>query len=197
MTQTSPDFTIFNNAHALMHTGPLGLKSQDIGNDLFLTTSSKCHVHWNKNGTKTEYVTGKWDEVSGFNISQEGAIARTINAKNGDIHIEADYGDIYLKARNVYIQTTGSKQGGKSNGNVLVSANGHLRLIGQDEVRVASGTNLCLIGKSKITAVGNQLIGISGSNNGWTSACSSVDVISQLMAGNFSAVIEGIAQSCK
>lgn len=197
MTESTPDFTIFNNSHALLHCGPLGIKSQDVQNDLYLETSSRCTAHWNKNGTKTEYVKGRWDEVSGFSINREGDIARTICAKNGDIHINADYGDIYLKARNIYVETKGDKQGGKSNGSFLVSANGHIVIAGSDEVKVASGTNLCLIGKNKITATGNQLIGISAAGNGWTSACASADFLSSIMAGNFSKLIEGVTQACK
>lgn len=191
MTEITPDFTIFNNSHAYMHCGPLGPEGQDIGNDLHIATSGKCQTHWNKNGNKVEYVDGRLDEVSGFNISQEHDIARTIVAKNGDIHINADYGDIYLKARNIYIETKGDKP----NGCFLVNANGHMILTGADEVKVASGTNLCLIGKSKVTIVGTQLIS-SGSFKD-AGALSSADFVSSIMAGNFGALIEGMLQSCK
>jgi hypothetical protein len=192
MAQLSPDFTVVNNSHCCIHAGPMGVKSQDVQNDLYIQTSKKCYTNWFKNGTKTEYVHGRWDEVSGYGITQEHDIARTICAKNGDIHINADYGDIYLKARNIYMETKGDKP----NGCFLVNANGHMVLTGA-EVKVASGTNLCLIGKGKITATGNQLIGISGSGNGWTSACSSANFLSSIMTSNFSSVINGIAQSCK
>ena len=190
-TTVTPDYTIANNSHVFMHCGPLGPEIDDIGNDLYMTTSGSCQAHWNKNGTKTEHVTGRWDETSGYNITQEHDIARTITAVNGDIHINADYGDIYLKARNVYIETTGDKP----NGCFLVSANGHMILVGNDEVKVASGTNLCLIGKSKITLVGSQLI--SSGKFIDSGPVSTADFISNLMAGNFQQLIDGMLQSCK
>lgn len=191
MAETSPDFTICNNSHALIHAGPLGPEGKDIGNDLYVATSAKCQTHWNKNGTKTEYVDGKWDEVSGYNIAAENRIARTIVAKNGDIHINADSGDLYLKARNIYIET----EGAKPHGCFLVNANGHMILSGADEVRIASGTNLCLIGKSKITFVGTQLI--SSGKFIDSGPISTGDFIGKFMSGNFTALIEGMLQSCK
>jgi len=191
MAEFSADYTIFNNSHAFMHTGPIANNVEDIQNDVYFATSGKCHAHWNKNGTKTEFVEGRWDEVSGFSISQEQDIARTIVAKNGDIHINADYGDIYLKARNIYIETKGDKP----NGCFLVTANGHMILTGADEVKLASGTNLCLIGKSKITLVGTQLI--SSGKFIDSGPASTGDFISKFMAGNFQALVEGMLQSCK
>lgn len=191
MPEFSPDYQICNNAHLLMHTGPVANDIDDIQNDVYFATAGKCQAHWNKNGTKTEFVDGRWDEASGFSIDQEGDIARTICAKNGDIHINADYGDIYLKARNIYIETKGDKP----NGCFLVTANGHMILAGADEVKVASGTNLCLIGKSKITLVGTQLI--SSGKFIDSGPVSTGDFISKFMAGNFQGLIDGMLQSCK
>jgi len=188
---TIPDYTVFNNSHALMHCGPLGPEDEDIGNDLYVSTSGRCQTHWNKNGNKTEYVDGRWDEVSGFNISQENAIARSIVARNGDLHLNADFGDIYLKARNIYIETKGDAP----NGCFLVSANGQMILAAADEAKIASGTNMCIIGKSKITMVGTQLLS-SGSFKD-AGALSSTDFISSIMAGNFQSLIDGMLQSCK
>jgi hypothetical protein len=190
MTEITPDYTIFNNSHAFMHCGPIGPDTEEIGNDLHIATSGKCQAHWNKNGNKVEYVNGRLDEVSGYNITKENDIARTIVAKNGDIHINADFGDIYLKARNIYIETKGD---GK-NGCFLVNSNGHAIITG-NEVKVAASSNLCLIGKSKITAVGTQLIALSGSNAGWSSH--PFKTIPNLSLQNLGSLIQGITQACK
>lgn len=195
MPKLTPDFTVGNNSHCLIHAGPVSDEVKDPQHDLVICTSGGNQMFHNKNGTKTEYINGTCEEVSGYNITQEGGIARKILAKNGDIHINADYGDIYLKARNVYIETSGDKNGGKSSGSFLVNANGQIILAGQDNVKIASGTNLCLSGKSKITLVGAQLI--SSGKFIDSGPVSTGDFISKFMAGNFQGLIEGMLQSCK
>jgi hypothetical protein len=190
MTEITPDYTIFNNSHAFMHCGPIGPDTEEIGNDLHIATSGKCQAHWNKNGNKVEYVNGRLDEVSGYNITQEHDIARTIVAKNGDIHINADFGDIYLKARNIYVETKGD---GK-NGCFLVNSNGHTIITG-NEVRVAASSNLCLLGKSKVTIVGSQLLSSGGFKE--SGSLGAASFLNNIMAGNFQSLIEGMLQSCK
>ena len=68
-------------------------------------------------------------------------------------------------------------------------------LAAADEAKIASGTNMCIIGKSKITMVGTQLLS-SGSFKD-AGALSSSDFISSIMAGNFQSLIDGMLQSCK
>jgi len=195
MAKSSPDFTLANNSHCLIHAGPLSDDVKDPGNELLISTASKAYSHWNKNGTKTESVEGRWTEESGHNIKEDGAIARAICAKNGDIHLNADYGDIYLKARNIYIETTGPRKGGNSHGNFLVTANGHIVLVGNDNVKIASGGQLCLNATAKISLVAPDICSSGQIKD--SGPFSATGIISKIKAGNYAALLQGILQSCK
>lgn len=205
MAELSPDYQICNNSHAIIHTGPIGPEGVDPGNDLHISTSSKCQTHWNKNGTKTEHVISRWDEVSGVRLdppskngktTKESNIARTINAMHGDIHMVAEDGDIYLKARNIYIETTGPMSpDGKSHGNFLVSSNGHVIITGQDKVQITSGTHLCLTSPAKVNIISPEIF-TSGQIKD-SGPFSATGIITKIKSGNYGALLEGILQSCK
>ena len=191
MASLTPDYTIANNSHCIIHTGPIGSNQQDPGVDFTRITSGGNSCVHAKNGNKTEYVTNTWHEESGFKLKDGKGVARTILAKRGDIHITADDGDIYLKARNIYIETADEKPGG----NFLVSSNGQIILSGQDNVKIASGTMICLSGKAKIALVSGQLL--SSGKFIDSGPASTGDFISQFMAGNFQSLVSGLLQSCK
>lgn len=195
---TSPDYTIANNSHCLIHAGPSGPEDQDDGREYYRATNQgKCQVAICKNGRKVEHVNELWTEVSGYSTdpTQTGAPARVIIAKNGDIILHADNGNIRLKARNIYFEATGPKKGGKSEGNFLVSANGAITLAGGEQVKVVGGS-LCLRGEKELNLVSPGLIKSSGEilEGG---AASTADFIGNLMAGNFQSLIDGILSSCK
>lgn len=193
MTSINPDITIANNPYCLIHAGPISDNVKDPKHELLIFTRSGNQTVHNENGTRTDYVLNRFDEVSGYNITQPGDIARTIVADNGDIHIVADNGDIYLKARNIYIEANGDKEGGKSNGSVLVKGNGQVNISGEDEAKISSGSNLSLIGKSKIGLNSNQTISIGKFLDGGPSATG--DFISQFMASGWSGFLETAAKT--
>lgn len=192
----SPDVTIANNPHCFIHAGPDGPDTEDSGNDLYIATSGKCQVAYAKNGNKVEHIEGFHAETSGYNIDpeQQGAVGRAIFAKNGDIVLTADNGNIRLKAKNIYIETTGSK-GDESEGNFIVNANGQLILVGGDETKIAGGT-VCIRGEKDINLVSPGFIKASGDiiDGG---AASTADFISSLMTANWQSIIDGMTQACK
>ena len=193
MAKLTPDYPIFNNAHAFMHCGGIGSNQTDPGVDLTLMTSSGNQCVHAKNGNKTEYVTNEWSEESGFGLKDGKGIARKILARRGDIHITADDGDIYLKATNIYIETKGVKSEGKSNGSILIKSNGQINISGEDEVKVSSGTNLALIAKSKLGLSSFQTISIGKFLDTGPDATS--DFISNFMANGWTAFLDAAKQA--
>ena len=103
----SPDYTITNNPHALIHCGPIHDDEHDDQRDLTINTSSNCQVIYSKSGNKVEHVQGYEAKTFGHEIDpdQEDAVATATLAKNGDIVLVAEAGSIRMKARNIYMET--------------------------------------------------------------------------------------------
>ena len=193
MSNTSPDYTIANNPHCLIHCGPVGPESVDDQRDLTIVTSTDCQVVYGKSGNKVEHIQGHSAEVCGHSIDpeQKEAVAKAIIAENGDILFIAEAGNIRFKAKNIYIETSGES----GHGNILASANGQITLASGDEVRIAGG-NVCIRGQNGINLTTDYFVRVSGKmmEGG---AASTGGLISKFMAGNWADLLTGITQSCK
>lgn len=192
MAKNSPDFTIANNVHAFVHCGPVGDDSVDEGRDFTLITSSNCHVVYADNGNKVEHIQGSSYEVCGHSIdpTQKEAIAKALVAHSGDLVLNAERGNIRLKARNILIETSGEK----GEGNFLLSSNGHVILASTEEVRLA-GSNICINGTAGINLVSSNFINMSGDIKRF-GPVTAISTITNLVAGNWGSLIEGITNSC-
>jgi len=191
MAEKAPDYTVTNNPHALIHCGPIAADDAgDDGRDLTFATSSNCQVVYSKSGNKDEHIQGTSGEVCGHGIdpTQRGAVAKAIVAKNGDICLTAQ-GDIRLKARNVYIETSGPQ----GEGNFMLSANGLIALGTGHEFR-ATGGRMCFISEATINFAGNVVINGDLSKS---SALSTASFVSSLLAGNWASVITSLSNTCK
>lgn len=193
MANPAPDFTVANNPHALIHCGPIGSDKEDDGRDLtIITGGGENHIAYFKNGNKTEHIEGTWHEVSGLgkNPKQNEAISRSITAHSGDIVLNAERGNIKLIGRNILIETSATSP----EGNVLVHSNGYIVLASTEEVRLA-GTRICINGTAGVNIVSGNFINMSGDIKAF-GPVTAVSVIKNLVAGNWSALVEGLTKSC-
>lgn len=190
--QQAPDFTIVNNPHAFVHCGPVGPSTLDDKRDFTIVTSANNHCVWHKNGSKIEHIQGPCHEVSGHSLdpTQHGEIGRSIIAQNGDLVLNAERGTIYLKAKNIHIETTGEEK----QGNFLVNSNGFIILASTQEVRLA-GSRLCLTGTAGVNVVSSNFIHLYGKVNEF-SPVSSLSTIKELLSGNWSKLVEGLSKTC-
>jgi hypothetical protein len=114
-----------------------------------------------------------------------------ILAENGDIVFIAENGNIKLKARNIYIETTGADPAG----NFLVSSNGYITLAAGEQTRIA-GSKVCIRGDGGVDIGSASYIMFRGAFK-YGDYPSITGTIKALLAGNWAKLLDGIDQSCK
>ena len=147
-----PDHILTDNPHGAIVYGPITPEDTDDGTR-YLQTSTGGHITWaNKNGNTTTITPGQNSEICGRGLVQgkntdatDESVAKAIIARKGDIVITAEQGNIKLKAKNIWIETSGEG----SAGNFHVNSNGHVNLTAGEKVTIG-GTKMCLIGKENI-----------------------------------------------
>ena len=147
-----PDHILTDNPHGAIVYGPITPEDSDDGTR-YLQTSTGGHITWaNKNGNKTTITPGTSGEICGTELvkgkntnATDESVAKAITARQGDIVITAEQGNIKLKAKNIWIETSGEG----SAGNFHVNSNGHVNLTAGEKVTIG-GTKMCLIGKENI-----------------------------------------------
>jgi len=72
----------------------------------------------------------------GFGGNNSTFFAKWINAKNGDIKIEAPNGTIHLEARNIRIKAVGAESSNESDGSVLIKASNEIELNSRDQIKL-------------------------------------------------------------
>ena len=147
-----PDHILTDNPHGAIVYGPITPEDSDDGTR-YLQTSTGGHITWaNKNGNTTTITPGQNSEICGRGLVEgkntdatSESVAKAITARQGDIVITAEQGNIKLKAKNIWIETHDTSPGG----NFLVNANGHIAMTAGEKVTIG-GTKLCMIGKENI-----------------------------------------------
>ena len=109
-----PEHIVTDNPHGILSFGPIAPKDKDDNTAMFLSLDGGHTQIYNKNGNKAEINPGKSEEVCGINLAQGGqqeapkeALAKVITARNGDIAIIAESGNIKFKAKNIYVECIG------------------------------------------------------------------------------------------
>lgn len=187
----SPEYTITDNPHGIMFFGPANSSDNaDEGTQFQLSTSGGYWEHHNQNGNSCQRVPGRYDEIcgDGIDVSLNENIAKSIVAKQGDICIVSENGNIKLKAKNIYIETTGSK----NNGVFQVAANGQVTIATGDGVVIAAGKRVCLRGQAGVDIASNHIIKLLGKMS-YGSPLSSLLFLPKPVKD----LIDGILESCK
>ena len=157
-----PQHTVTENPYGNIAYGPMSTEEDDDGTR-YVQTIAGHHITWaNKNGNKTTITPGTSGEICGTELvkgkntdATDESVAKAIIARKGDIVITAEHGNIKLKAKNIWIETTDEAPGGNFN----VNANGHIDLTAGEKVTIG-GTKLCLIGKANLTLFSNNTINL-------------------------------------
>ena len=157
-----PQHTVTENPYGNIAYGPMSSEEDDDGTR-YVQTIAGDHITWaNKNGNKTTITPGTSGEICGTELvkgkntdATDESVAKAIIARKGDIVITAEHGNIKLKAKNIWIETSGSG----SAGNFHVNSNGHINLTAGEKVTIG-GTKMCLIGKANLTLFCNNTINL-------------------------------------
>ena len=155
-----PEYVVTDNTHGILSFGPIAPKDKDDNTAMFLSLDGGHTQIYNKNGNKAEINPGKSEEVCGVNLAQGGqqeapkeALAKVITARNGDIAIIAENGNIKFKAKNIYVECIGDGE----DGSFLLKANDHISMIAGEQLTMG-GSKICMISSDSITMNAQGLI---------------------------------------
>ena len=155
-----PETIVTDNPHGILSFGPIAPKEKDDNNAMLLALDGGHTILCNKNGNKAEINPGKSEEVCGINLVQgdqqeasKEAIAKIITAKNGDICIIAENGNIKFKAKNIYVECIGDG----NDGSFLLKANDHISMIAGEQMTMG-GSKICMVSSDSITLNAQGLI---------------------------------------
>lgn len=191
----APPVKTADNDYGIMFWGPPGPESLDDGNDLTLATKSNHMMRFCESGNSS-FITPKCNtENVGKNLkpsSQDGkeVPAKQILAHNGDIVFIAENGNIKLKAKNIWIETTDGDPGG----NFMVSANGYINMVSGEQTRIM-GSKVCIRGECGVDIAGTDVI-IKGTI-AYGDYPSVFGSLKAFLAGDWAKILEGIDKSCK
>ena len=148
-----PETQLANNQHGRLCFGPIAPKDKDDNTAMSLFLDGGYTQLCNKNGNLSVIVPGKSEELCGTELAQgdqqetpEEAIAKIITARNGDICIIAENGNIKFKAKNIYAECIGDG----NDGSFLLKANDHITMTAGEQITI-SGSKLCMLSSDAIT----------------------------------------------
>ena len=148
-----PETQLANNQHGRLCFGPIAPKDKDDNTAMSLFLDGGYTQLCNKNGNVSVIVPGKSEELCGTGLvkgdqqeASEEAIAKHIVARNGDICITAENGNIKFKAKNIYAECIGDG----NDGSFLLKANDHITMTAGEQITI-SGSKLCMLSSDAIT----------------------------------------------
>lgn len=195
MKKKSPPVKTADNDYGIMFWGPPGPESLDDGNDLTLATKSNHMMRFCESGNSS-FVTPKCNtENVGTNLkpsTQDGkeVPAKQILAHNGDIVFIAENGNIKLKAKNIWIETTDGDPGG----NFMVASSGYISMVSGEQTRIM-GSKVCIRGECGVDIAGTDVI-IKGTLS-YGDYPSIFGSLKALVAGDWAKILDGIDKSCR
>lgn len=186
-----PEVVVSENPHGILFFGPSGEK--DDGAQYSMAVAAGSYVQYNKNGNKSEIVMGASHEKCGIDILPDSdevpkeTIAKSIVAKDGDIVLNAENGNVKIIAKNIFFEATGSD----NDGSFMVKANEAITMASGEQMTLA-GTKVCITASTEIT------LNCPGKINllGYLSKSEAIS-LSNFMSAPFSSLLEAISQSCK
>ena len=148
-----PETQLANNQHGRLCFGPIAPKDKDDNTAMSLFLDGGYTQLCNKNGNLSVVVPGKSEELCGTELAKgdqqetpEEAIAKIITARNGDICIIAENGNIKFKAKNIYAECIGDG----NDGSFLLKANDHIEMIAGEQMTMGA-SKICMVSSDAIT----------------------------------------------
>ena len=191
-----PEHIVTDNPHGILFFGPVAPKDKDDNTAMFLALDGGHTQIHNKNGNKAEINPGKSEEVCGINLAQGGqqeapkeALAKVITARNGDIAIIAESGNIKFKAKNIYVECIGDGE----DGSFLLKANDHISMIAGEQLTMG-GSKICMVSSDSITLNAQGFLNMFCAD---TLKSSPLNVVSKILQGDvLGAFIDTVRKTC-
>lgn len=189
-----PEFLNTDNPYGIEFYGPAGADDPVSLYTKHLT--SGYDVSLTKDGNKGEIVPGTCHEhikgqMPGDDRKQkeDGKISKSITVEQGDFALTCENGDIYLKARNIYITATGEG----NHGSFMVNANEAITM-NAGELLTISGGKVCVRSADSIALNADGLLYFLCAD---ISQSPLSGVLPAFIPKELKRLIEGIAVSCK
>ena len=191
-----PEHIVTDNPHGILFFGPIAPKDKDDNTAMVLSLDGGHTQLYNKNGNKAEINPGKSEEVCGINVAQGGqqeaseeVIAKHIVARNGDICITAENGNIKFKAKNIYVECMGTGQ----DGSFLLKANDHISMIAGEQLTMG-GSKICMVSSDSITLNAQGFLNMFCAD---VVKSSPLNVVSKILQGDvLGAFIDTVRKTC-
>lgn len=194
MPSLNGDFDIDDKRHYRVEAGqssPYGKVSYRV-----LTNLGSGHG-WYENGVSEDHqmvATGRSVEALGENIKKVKTdvqdplnCAKIIQAKHGDIVIDALDGDIILKADNIIIEANGTRD--NNDGDVFIQANKNITVTSPDikiegtQMKLLATKDISILGKSYAEVIGGVCNIVQASDFGTTTLTDTLANIAKTFAG--------------
>jgi hypothetical protein len=192
-----PEHTLTDNVYGTIFMGPAGdTKTNPDTNFVRSLKNGNIEMHTNK-GNKSEIVQGTNHEIvvgtqPGDNRKKKEKenVSKSITVKEGDITIIAENGNIKLKGKNVFIETTGDG----NDGSFMVKANEAITMVSGEQMTLG-GAKVCISTPDAITLNAGGVIYLlcKDLNKGGPLS----GLLSTFVPGPLAKLIDGILLSCK
>jgi len=188
------DFDIDDKRHYRVEGGqdsPYGKVSYRV-----LTNLGSGHG-WYQNGTSEDHqmvATGRSVEALGENLKKIKTdvqdplnCAKIIQAKHGDIVIDALDGDLILKGDNIIIEANGTRD--NNDGDILIQANKQMTLTAPDlrlegtQLKLLASKDFSLVGKAYGEVIGGVLNIVQGADFGTSTLIGKISNIAKSISG--------------
>ena len=191
-----PEHIVTDNPHGILSFGPIAPKDKDDNTAMVLSLDGGHTQLYNKNGNKAEINPGKSEELCGTNLvrgdqqeTSEEVIAKHIVARNGDICITAENGNIKFKAKNIHVECMGTGQ----DGSFLLKANDHISMIAGEQLTMG-GSKICMVSSDSITLNAQGFLNMFCAD---TLKSSPLNVVSKILQGDvLGAFIDTVRKTC-
>ena len=191
-----PETIVTDNQHGVLCFGPIGPEDKDDNSAMSLFLDGGYNQLCNKNGNASITVPGKSEELCGTQLTQgdqqeasEEAIAKIITARNGDICIIAENGNIKFKAKNIYAECIGDG----NDGSFLLKANDHITMTAGEQITI-SGSKLCMLSSDAITLNAQGFLNLFYAD---VIQSSPLNVVSKLLTGDIiGGFIDTVRKTC-
>lgn len=192
-----PEHVITDNVYGTMFMGPGGdAKTNPDTNFVMTLKNGNSEMHTTK-GNKSEIIQGTNHEIvvgtqPGDNrkSKEKEKVSRSITVKEGDITIIAENGNIKLKGKNVFIETTGDG----NDGSFMVKANEAITMVSGEQMTLG-GAKVCISTPDSITMNAGGIIYLlcKDLNKGGPLS----GLLSSFVPASLAKLIDAIALSCK
>ena len=187
----NPEVVLSENPHGILFFGPSGEK--DDGAQYSMAVAAGSYVQYNKNGNKSELIMGASHEICGADILPDSdeipkeTVAKSVVAKDGDIVLNAENGNVKIIAKNIFFEAAGSG----NDGSFMVKANEAVTMVSGEQMTFG-GAKVCITAATEIT------LNCPGKINllGYLSKSEALS-LGSFMSAPFSSLLEAISQSCK